>query len=325
MNSLASIVTAIMRAERVLICGHVMPDGDSLGSVLALGLALERLNKKVTMAGPDKAPAVYGFLPGIERFQVGSPPHGPFDTFIVLDCSVPDRIGKEYQELLQQDMMIIDIDHHAGSVPFGTFQYIDSSAAAVGEIIFDLLNELRLFLTPEIATCLYTAIMTDTGSFQYESTTPETLRRAAKLLEAGVQAVKINTLLYEEKPKAAILLLKAALNTLSFSSCGRVCWMTVTQNDLVAAGAEDEHTEGLVNYTRSIEGVQVGLLFRELSCGRVKISFRSKEFVDVNKLAALFGGGGHPRASGCLLEGDLNVIQKNILEAAVAAVAKFTL
>lgn len=320
MNRLAEIAMVIQRAERVLLCGHLMPDGDSLGSVLALGLTLEELGKKVTMAGPDPVPAIYNFLPGLERFLVGDPPGGLYDTLIVLDCSVPERLGKGYQDLLSRDTVIINIDHHAGSTPFGTYRYIDPQAAAVGEIIFDLLQLMQVSITLETATCLYTAIITDTGSFQYDNTKPDTHRRVARLLEIGVPAAQVNIRLYEEKPRVALLLLGAALNTLSVSPCEKVCWMTVSRDILRDTGAGDEHTDSLVNYTRSIRGVQVGLLFRELSDGKYKISFRSKDTVDVNRLAALFGGGGHPRAAGCVMQGDLGEIQEKIVAASVLAV-----
>lgn len=320
MNRLADIAMAIQRAKRVLLCGHIMPDGDSLGSVLALGLTLEELGKKVTMAGPDPVPAIYHFLPGSERFLVGGPPEGIYDTLIVLDCSVPERLGKGYQDLLSRDTVIVNIDHHAGSTPFGTYRYIDPQAAAVGEIIFDLLHFMQVSITLETAICLYTAIITDTGSFQYDNTKPDTHRRVARLLEIGVPAAQVNIRLYEERPRAALLLLGAVLNTLSVSPCEKVCWMTVNRDILRDTGAGDEHTDSLVNYTRSIRGVQVGLLFRELSDGKYKISFRSKDTVDVNRLAALFGGGGHPRAAGCVMQGDLGEIQEKIVAASVKAV-----
>ncbi|NLI11969.1 DHH family phosphoesterase [Pelotomaculum propionicicum] len=319
MNNLADIALAIDRADSVLICGHVLPDGDSLGSMLALGLALEKLGKKVTMGGADRVPAIYGFLPGVDRYVEGAPPAGEYDTFIVLDCSVPERLGKGYQEMLSSGVVVINLDHHAGSKSFGTYRYIDPAAAAVGEIIFDLFNLMKVDISLESAICLYTAIVTDTGSFQYENMQPDTHRRVAELLELGVPAAQINQELYEEKPKAVLDLLGLALGTLSLSPCGRVCWMTVTRKLLNISGAEDEHTEGLVNYARSIRGVQVGILFRETEGGDFKISFRSKGTVDVNRLSAMFGGGGHPRASGCVMSGNLADIQEKIVSAAVLA------
>ncbi|OPX86228.1 MAG: Bifunctional oligoribonuclease and PAP phosphatase NrnA [Pelotomaculum sp. PtaB.Bin104] len=320
MSSLEDIARAISSAKRLLICGHIMPDGDCLGSVLALGTALEQIDKQVIMAGPDPVPQIYGFLPNIENFRVGEPPENSYDTLIALDCSVPKRLGSGYCDLPAKDhLTVINIDHHVGSDSFGRYRYIDPRAAAVGEIIFDLLELMGIKITLETAICLYTAIATDTGSFQYESTSPATHRRVARLLEAGVPVARINVNLYEEKARASSFLLGAALNTLSFSACGKVAWMTVTRELLRSLDAGDELTEGLVNYARGVRGVEVGLLFHELADGRIKISLRSKEAVDVRRLAALFGGGGHPRASGCEVTGDLAKIQAEVVAAAVSA------
>lgn len=320
MNNLADIAAALKRAESVLVCGHVMPDGDSLGSVLALGLTLESMGKKVTMAGPDPSPTIYDFLPGLDKYRVGLPPDGGFDTLVILDCSVPERLGPGFQELLSGETDIIILDHHASSSCFGKYRYVDPAASAVGEIIYDLIIEMGLVINRDVAICLYTAMVTDTGSFQYDSTTPGTLRRVANLMEIGVPAAQINVRIYEEKPKAVFQLLCSVLSTLTTSSCGKVSWMTVTRETIKNSGAEDEHTEGLVNYAKSIRGVEVGMLFREVEEGCYKISFRSKDAVDVNRLAALFGGGGHPHASGCTVQGALDEIKEKVVAAALLAV-----
>lgn len=320
MNNLADIAAALKGTESVLICGHVMPDGDSLGSVLALGLILEGMGKKVTMAGADPPPEIYDFLPGLARYQVGLPPDVEFDTLVIVDCSVPERLGPGFQELLAGDQDIIILDHHAGSSCPGKYKYIDPNAAAVGEIIYDLIMEMGLKINLEVGMCLYTAIVTDTGSFQYDSTTPDTLRRVANLMEIGVPAAQINVRIYEEKPQAFFQLLCSALSTLTTSRCGRVSWMTVTQETLENVGAKDEHTEGLVNYARSIRGVEVAIFFREIEKSNYKISFRSKDVVDVNKLARQFGGGGHQRASGCTIEGEIDKITNQVVAAAKLAV-----
>lgn len=319
MNSLEDVAAALARAGNVLICGHEMPDGDSLGSTLALGLVLHRLGKKVTTAGPDPVPEIYKDLPGADIFMAGSPPLREYDTMIVLDCSVPERLGRGYQELLSGDMVVINIDHHAGAKPFGSIVYSDIKAAAVGEIIFDLLELMQVEITVDVATWLYIAIITDTGSFQYDNTTSSTHRRVARLLDTGVPAAQLNIRLYEEKPLEAIILLGASLNTLSFDLSRKVSWMTISRENLQQAGARDEHTEGIVNYTRRIKGVEVGIVFREIADDRYKISFRSKENVDVNVLAALFGGGGHPRASGCVVHGEFESIKDEVIKAAITA------
>jgi phosphoesterase RecJ-like protein len=319
MINLTDLAVAINSSDNIMICGHIMPDGDCLGSVLALGLSLEAMGKKVVMAGPDPIPAIYKFLPGVDRFQAGTPQDSSYDTLIVLDCSVPERLGRKYQELLTKAKVIINIDHHAGPGIPGTYCYIDTLAAAVGEIIFDLLKVMQVNISLDIAINLYTAIITDTGSFQYDNVTPATHRRIAELLECGVPVAQINMALYEEKPKHALILLREALHTLTTSPCGKVCWMTVTLEMLKNTGALEEHAEGLVNYCRSIEGIEVGLLFREIVEGTYKISLRSKNTVDVNLIAAKFGGGGHAKAAGCVLKGNLREVQEKVTREAVLA------
>jgi len=319
-NNLAEVASRLFSARRLLICGHIMPDGDCLGSVLALGMALEQLGKEVTMAGPDPVPSIYRFLPSSERFLVGKLPENNFDTIVVLDCSVPERLGDSYRVMVEGGATVVVIDHHQGPVSFGTCRYIDVKASAVGEILYDLFKIMNIGIDTDIATCLYTAIVTDTGSLRYDNVSPGTHRKIAELLETGLPAATINTLIYEEKPKEAVFLLGAALKTLSISDCGRVSWMNVTREMLERVGARDEHAEGLINYTRSIKGVEIGLLFHEMVDGRWKVSFRSKSLVDVSKLAAVFGGGGHRRAAGCVMRGQAESIRREVITAALAAI-----
>jgi phosphoesterase RecJ-like protein len=321
-NNLRDIGDLLLQGKRIILCGHVMPDGDCLGSVIALGLALEKMGKEVTLAIPDPVPQVYNFLPEVKRFQEGSKAlQGEYDNFIILDCSVPDRLGP-LRELLTRPIITCSIDHHVNPNEFAHYNYIDPKAAAVGEIIQDLLSLLSFPLTPEIATCLYVAIITDTGSFQYDNTRADTHRRAAKLIEYGVPAAKISRLIYEQKPLSSLRLLEAALGTLSVSPCGRVSWMVVTLEMLKNKKAGKEHVDGLINYGRSIHNVEVALLFQEISKDCFKVGFRSKELVDVNSLANKFGGGGHNRAAGCILKGDLETIKTQVITAALQAVSE---
>jgi phosphoesterase RecJ-like protein len=315
-NNLSVIAEAVKRTRNALVCGHIMPDGDSIGSVLAMGLALSNSGKQVTMAGPDPIPEIYNFLPGAELFQTHEkPPSGRYDTLIVLDCSISERMGENFRDLLEHDMVVISLDHHIGSEPFAALNFIDCKAAATGEIVFDLLDLMGMPLTVDIATCLYTAIITDTGSFQYENTTAGTHYRIARLIEGGALADQIHTRLYEEKPLASLRLLGSALDTLNLSACGRIAWMTVRRETLGALGAEDEHADGLAGYARAIKGVQVGVLFFEKEPGKFKVGFRSKNPVDVNRIARVFGGGGHSRAAGCMLEGSLPEVQERVIVA----------
>lgn len=315
MATLAEVAEILRGADDAFVCGHVMPDGDSLGSALALGWALEKLGTRVTVGSPDPVPELYAFLPGVERIVTGGDGLLGHTTFVMVDCSVPSRLGV-YEEALKNGRfgLVVNVDHHrpAGDEVVG-HSFIDPGAAATGEIIFDLLELLGVSLTKDPATCLYTAIVTDTGSFQYESTSAGTHRRAARLIEAGANVAEVNSCLYEQKPLAGLFLLRRALGNLSFAFDGRVAYLSVTLADLAAVGARDEHTEGLINYARFVRGVEVAVLFRETEPGRFKVGLRSKHRVDVQAVAALFGGGGHTRAAGCVLDGTLVEVKDRLL------------
>jgi phosphoesterase RecJ-like protein len=323
LTELTEVAGVLSRADDAFVCGHVMPDGDALGSALALGWALERLGKRVTVASPDPVPELYAFLPGVERLVTDGAGLSGHTTFVMVDCSVPARLGV-YEEALKAGSigLVVNIDHHqpAGGA-MSSLSFIDPGAAATGEIVFDLIELLGVPLTRDPATCLYTAIVTDTGSFQYESTGAGTHRRAARLIEAGVSVAEVNSRLYEQKPLAGLLLLQRALGGLTFAAGGRIAYMSVTLADLAAVGARDEHTEGLINYARFVRGVEVAVLFRETEPGRFKVGLRSKHRVDVQAVAALFGGGGHTRAAGCLLEGTLDRVRDILLAAVERVVA----
>jgi len=320
MNNLDSIVNVIKTRQSFILCGHIMPDGDSLGSMLALGKVLESFGKRVTMVSFDPVPDNLTFLPGTERLLIGDRElHGGFDAFVILDCSTPDRLGP-YRKILEWDLITINIDHHPGNSIHAHFEYIDSRAAATGEIIYDMLVQSGLTVSPDVAVCLYTAIITDTGSFRYANTTPATHRRVAALMECGIQPGRINELIYDQKPLPSLLLLRAALQTLQFSACKKVAWITVFRRTIEEVNARDDHTEGIINYPRSIKGVEVAIFFRELEPDVFKVGFRSKGKVDVNRLASQFGGGGHVKASGCILKGKFENISRKVVEAAVNAV-----
>jgi phosphoesterase RecJ-like protein len=319
MTNLAAVASVLARSRYPLITGHIVPDGDSLGSTLALGLALEQVGKRVTMFSPDPVPSTYGFLPGAERLVADAVAlTGTHDLVVVVDCARPERIAPALRPLVERVPVLV-LDHHPENHAFGVWRHIDPSAAATGEIVFDLLEVLGLPPTKETGTCLYTAILTDTGCFRFSNTTPATHRRVARIMEAGVPASLISSLLYEEKPLTHLLVLKVALETLSLSSCGRMAWMTLSREVLRELAARDEHLDGIIDYARLVRGVELALLFRELPEGRVKVGLRSKRCVDVNRIAALFGGGGHARAAGCLVEGDLRVVREQVLAAAMEA------
>ncbi|MFA5383439.1 MAG: bifunctional oligoribonuclease/PAP phosphatase NrnA [Eubacteriales bacterium] len=317
MTDLRSIAGLLNNAKKLVVAGHVMPDGDCVGSVKALGLVLGRMGKDVTISLPDPVPEIFSFLPGVEEFVIGQEAFkGQYDFMVVLDCSVPERLGT-LQALLGRPLTTVNIDHHAGSREFAHYNYISPSHAATAEIIQDLIGFLKIEVTSEIATCLYTGIVTDTGSFQYENTTPETHRRAASLMEQGASSVWINLMINEQKPLINLLVLENTLKTLELSPCGRVAWVSVERGMLDRLNARDENTDGLINYIRSIRGVEVAIFFHEISSRLYKVGFRSKEIVDVNRLASLFGGGGHIRAAGCVVNGNLESLQAQIVSEAL--------
>ncbi|MGQ9512314.1 DHH family phosphoesterase [Thermodesulfitimonas sp.] len=324
-NSLSRVAEELKRGRRFLIVGHVMPDGDCIGSMLALSLACERAGKEAVLALPGPVPSIYSFLPAVDRIYVGPalPQVGAVNAVVILDTPVPERLGNlepVISELRASGVPTILIDHHESAAAYADLNFIDPGAAAVGEIIFDLLKLLGWQIDMMIATCLYVTVATDTGGFRYETTTAATHRRVAEFIEAGANVREISLRVFEEKPFKSIEALRAALNTLERSPCGRVAWMSLPREVAVALQLADEHTDGIVSYGRMIEGVEVALFFREMDDGRVKVSFRSKNFVNASRLAAQFGGGGHPRAAGAVVQGELERVKAAVIEAAVAAV-----
>jgi phosphoesterase RecJ-like protein len=311
---------AIRAAKSIAITCHINPDGDALGSLLGLGLAIERgyPEKSVTFLAQDGVPYIYRFLPGSDRILTTSGPRD-FDLFIVVDSGDLSRVGANIKPLVDGAREVLDIDHHVGDGAFGDVRLLDNRAAATAEIIFDLLNELDLPITEEIATCLFTGVITDTGSFRFMNVTPRTLRVSAALIESGASPSLIAEQVFDNRPFAATKLLGLALSTLSSASDGKIAWATVSQEAFAEAGATDEDTEGFINPIRAVRGTEIALLFREVAPGRVRISLRSTENVDVSKLANKFGGGGHRMASGCSFHGPLPDAVEALVAAAKAA------
>jgi phosphoesterase RecJ-like protein len=318
-DDLTALATVLEDAEELLVVTHQIADGDCLGSMLAAYLAFNRGRRRVRAVHPEPVPAIYRFLP---RWEAIEPPRVLTEApraALVLDCTDPARVGQELALLLERVSLIVNVDHHLGNRYFGHLNYVRPEAAATAELIYDLLETMGIGLTPEIALALYTGLVTDTGCFQFENTSPRSHLIAARLLEAGVAPQEVHRQLWEEKPLVTLRLLEKVLSTLSFAADGRVAWVTVTQAVLAAVGAEAEHCEGLIEYPRSVAGVEVALLFRETETGETKVGFRSKQKVDVNRLAARFGGGGHRRAAGCRLRLPLERAVPLVVEAAAEA------
>jgi phosphoesterase RecJ-like protein len=293
-------VAAFERAHTIALACHVNPDGDALGSLLALGIALKAKypHKSVTLLSHDGVPEVYEFLPNSNDILTNSPLPS-YDLAIALDSGDPSRTGERIYPLFATSTVRMDIDHHIGEGEFGDVRLLDVRAAATAEIVFDLIDEMDTPLTAEIATCLLTGVITDTGSFRFMNVTPRTLRTAASLIEAGASPALIAERVFDNRTYASTLLMGRTLSSLGIEADGRITYASVSHADFLETGATDQDTEGFINFLRSIRGTDVALLFRETEVGRVRISLRSSELVNVSEIAQEFGGGGHRMASGC--------------------------
>lgn len=299
--SLSEAAELIQQAGRMCFFLHVSPDGDSIGSTLGVYHALRAAGKDVVLPLVEPIPRVYRFLPGWDTaFTPWQQVQGPFDLAVFLDCGDRSRVG-DAEPLVQMARATLNIDHHQTNTIYGDYNHLDYSAAALGEVAYRLLRTLGLPFTREIATCIYTAIVTDTGSFKYESVTAETHRIAAELLACGVRPYDVAAAVFENETAPSLRLLARALGTLQVE--GKLAWVHVDQAMLRETGALDEDTEGIVNYARAVNGVEVGCFFRETANGGVKVSLRSRGHVDVGAVAVSLGGGGHARAAGITLPG----------------------
>jgi bifunctional oligoribonuclease and PAP phosphatase NrnA len=296
-----------------LMLGHVHPDADVLGTLLALGLALESTGWTLSYAGPHPVPAVLAFLPGAARWQAWKTAPRTFDVIVLTDCPNDERTEGLLEQARGASSQVLNIDHHPDNRRYGTLNWIDASAAATGEMVFDLIRALGFAVTPDIALNLFTAIHTDTGSFRYSNTTAKTFRIAAELAAAGAEPALVSDHLYQRRSPDALGTLGAILRRVEVSDDGQLAWLTVPRglcSDAFLA-AED-----LVTYPRSIAGVKVALLLREEADGVVKCSLRGKGTVPVNRIAQRFGGGGHENAAGCTLSGTLEQATTTLLAAA---------
>ncbi len=318
MTEMKKLLSVIQQAESIVICGHAMPDGDSVGSTVAMSLVVRQMGKKAIVISPDPIPHCYKFLPGVADVRELEDFPADCDLAIVLDCTDINRGGDELAAQIKKVATVINIDHHISNNHFGSYNFVEPVAAATGELVYRLIRESGHTVTADIAMNLYTAMVMDTGSFRYENTTANTHKIAAELMSTGIDVARINENLFENREIISIRLLGRALAGIKTSTCGRVAWISVPFSTMEEMGARDEHADGIVNYPRTAEGVEIGLLFREIEPGKLKVGFRSKGSIDVNKLAAIFGGGGHPRAAGCLINGNLAEVETKVVAAALA-------
>jgi len=315
---LATAARMIKEANRILFFLHVSPDGDSIGSTLGMVRAMRQAGKTAIIVGVDPVPRIYHFLPNWDSYFVPwQGVEGEWDLACLLDCGDLERVGAALP-VVQKAKATLNIDHHSTNKSYGDYNYLDFTAAAVGELAYRLLRAMELPIDREIAQCLYTSIVADTGSFRYDSTRPSTHRIAADLVELGAEPYEVASNIWENESPGRLKLLALALGTLQIDPSGKVAWMHVTREMMERAGAEEDDTEGLVNYARSVTGVEVGLIFRETPDGRVKVGMRSRRIVDVGKIALQFGGGGHARASGCTFTTSIADASAKVVDAVLA-------
>lgn len=307
-DDIRAVLNAIEHGQRFLVSAHARPDGDAIGSMLACGMILEQLGKHVDLVSCDRVPLIYRGLPCSETIRLVERVEGNYDAVILLEC---DGVERSRLKGLEQHFLI-NIDHHLSGQSFANINWIDTDACAVAEMIYSLALAAGVCVNPEMATCLYTAVLTDTGAFCYEGTDAHTFELASDLVRQGANPALIAQHTYFSNPTSKMLLLGAALSNLRRE--GRLAWMWITHDDMLRTSAAEEDCEGLVNYAIGIAGVDVAVFLRELSNHSVRLSLRSKGQLNVASIAERFGGGGHHHASGCTLEGPLSDAADCILE-----------
>jgi bifunctional oligoribonuclease and PAP phosphatase NrnA len=305
-----AILKSIEQGQRFLVASHEGPDGDALASTLALTLALRAMGKEVVAYNRDGLPSAFDFLPGSQTLVSEFGPEERFDVGFILDAGELRRAG---QHLRQHCRILVNIDHHPHSERFGEIHYVDEGASATGALIYRLLHAGNVPISADIAFCIYTAVLSDTGSFRYSNADPEAFRIAAEMVQLGVIPWQVATGLYENQGEERLRLLAQVLATLEVSPCRRLAAVSVTAAMLAETGTSAEHTDGFINYPRSIRGVEVAILFRQVEKKSYKVGFRSKGLVDVGALARELGGGGHHNAAGVLINGDLQQVRASVM------------
>jgi len=311
---LHDVIEQIRLHNVFLITAHIRLDGDALGSELALYHILRSLGKKAVIYNQDRTPENYRFLPGSDTIVSTIENPDQYDAVFILDCSELERVGEKAEEIAGMKRLI-NIDHHISNDGFCHFSYIDPAASSTGELLCRLAEAMPVELTKDAATNLYTAILTDSGGFRYNSTSKDTLIAAGNLVGCGAEPRWISEQIYENNPLVKVHLLVKVLDTLRFDLEGRVGSMVVFQKTLDSLGAKHEHTENFVDIPREIRGVDVAIFYSEMEEKRFKLSLRSKDRINVERVAKAFGGGGHMNAAACRIEGDFPDVHQRVLDA----------
>ncbi len=320
-----TILKAIGEYQTFLISSHVNSDGDSIGSQLAFYSFLSELGKMAYVVNTDPVPARYKFLPNSNILKTHTEFNNAIllsdiEVVIILDSGSLNRIGEDLSAQISPESIIINIDHHSSNEIFGHHNLVDTDACATGELVFDIIKNAGVKMGYELAVCLYTAILTDTGGFKFTNTTPKTHLITAELINEGVKPERINELVYDIVPYKKARLFGMSLATLKISPNSKIAWMSVTNEMYNQTQTKAEDTEGFIDYVRSLENVEVALFFREVEDGNVKVSLRSKNTdqgsfpINVKDIASEFGGGGHVFAAGSFIVKPLNEAIEAVLE-----------
>lgn len=313
---LDQLVELIKGEQRFLIVSHTSPDGDAIGSTLALALLLREQGKEVVAYNRDPIPYNFQFLPGSETWSTDIAEDAEFDVTVMLDCAEPSRIGEEFPAQGWGTRVVV-IDHHkTWDQEFAELYIRDVNAAATGELLYRLVSRFGV-ISRDIAKNLYCCLMTDTGSFRYSNTSRTAFRIAGELVELGVDPWEMTSHIYESQPRERLDLLCQVLGTLSLSACGRLAFLRVERSMLEGLNGEGDLTDGFINYARSIQGVEVATQLKEADEGRWRVSFRSRGLVDVSALAERFGGGGHFNAAGCTIQAEPEQIEGMLSQALI--------
>ncbi len=314
-QGLDELMELIEEGHRFLVVAHISPDGDAVGSTLALKAILENQGKEVIAYNRDEVPYNLRFLPGSNDWvtEIGQQ---PIDGTILLDCGTPKRIGEEFPERGWGTKTVV-IDHHETYDPdFADIYIRDTEAAATGELLYRLAQRYE-DTSIEVAKNVYCCLMTDTGGFRYSNTSRTAFRMAGELVDRGVGPWEMSSEIYENEPKERLELLSQVLQTLALSDCQRLAFLRVTRSMVASVGSDEDLTDGFINYARSISGVEVATQMREVGDEQWRVSFRSRGKVNVARLAEVFGGGGHHNAAGCEIAGKPAEIEEKLSEALV--------
>ncbi len=296
-----------------LITSHVDPDGDAVGSSLGLAHALQSMGKEVTVAIDSPLPANLRFLPGSSEVRRAESLGRRFRAAFLLDCSDLDRAGQVVSLGLEPGAQIANVDHHVGNTGFGDPRLVCVEASATAEIVYEILDDYGVPLLPEVAGCLYTGILSDTGGFRFQNTTARALRIAARLLERGASAHGVAEELYMRRSASSLRILGLALASLEERNGGRVGALTITRAMFAEAKASPDEADGIVQFAKALDGTRVGVLIQETGPDEIRASLRSDGSVDVNAVAGQFGGGGHRNAAGLRVKGTLAEVRRELL------------